>query len=296
MRATGKRIMQITSGIALFLFIILVISTIKTTTLTNSLVPSYKTSLNNQSINSDLSSSKIPQSSQPNHNTFNVWFVDNLPNPMTSNWTEADQNGPLKNTFTVASGDYYWQAATNSPGYYSDLEWNINLASYNITNAQFNVTWAMSTKAAPTVSIAEWEYNVNNTGWNVLTSTVQNGAFSLRTSTFNLSQCNLLGTETSVYLRLYVVLDGGAITQSQLHFYSFALGVFQSTITDPGNSGSLLTNYAVQAQINRFGSDSGLIQNINDYRLFYAINYANVNSSSVVHYRSKSDLGCSQSR
>ena len=54
MRATGKRIMQITSGIALFLFIILVISTIKTTTLTNSLVPSYKTSLNNQSINSDL--------------------------------------------------------------------------------------------------------------------------------------------------------------------------------------------------------------------------------------------------
>ena len=105
-------------------------------------------------------------------------------------------------------------------------------------------------------------------------------ALFLRTSTFNLSQCNLLGTETSVYLRLYVVLDGGAITHHNCIFIHLHSEFSKVPITDPGNSGSLLTNYAVQAQINRFGSDSGLIQNINDYRLFYAINYANVNSSS----------------
>lgn len=191
------------------------------------------------------------------------------------NWTAT--NDGTSTSVDTNNGELEMQGTRQlSPGYVN-VKYNFNLSYYNLSNAQIVAQW--KTDFVTASGLVKWQYQIDGGTWQDFSGTSRTNDVE-ETITFDFTECNLDGTEDSLYIRIYAELEKMLFgDEDWVYLRSIKIQKFQSTITDNGPIDSV-KNATINVDFSRFTNSSGIDNETeSNYRVYYAIDDSDINET-----------------
>lgn len=274
----NRKSLKYLSGIAIFITIALfiwgsnsTISSVESIDTNNFIIENDVTTLTDDK--DEVISGIAPKSAATNDYSVRLSEVVNSTN---SNWTVSLGSGDAETDRVAPPNLSYnttWIYSTSTLGGNTTLTWGVDLLSYNIVNANVSYIIGYQIAAGATLGSIYWEYSFNGVnGWTAIGPITKPaaGSFGWMPSSFNLSNCQLDGSESGLYLRLNIqITDGSSSIPSNVSFQTFDVWVYSANIQDTGSMTSLNQDYNIDVIMRVPYGGHGLNTVMSNYRLYF---------------------------